>query len=545
MSFRFSDIYLVALFLVGLVLGGCQSSQPDAAEKNLAGTMASTRPAIVKPEIPARTVSIVDFGAVGDGKTDNTAAFAKAIDSCSTAGGGHVIVPAGNWFTGPIHLKSRIDFHLDAGATVVFSRKFDDYPLIIGNYEGQQTVMCTSPVSGDGLTDVMISGPGIIDGQGDAWRPVKKTKLTQEQWDALVKSGGVVDVRSNTWDPSDVWIKGPKGLTALRASGKPPRIEDYAKYRDMLRPPLIFLSKCRNQQLEETTFRNSPSWNIHLLYSDEITVHNVTIYNPYYAQNGDGIDIDSCRDVMLTDSNISAGDDVVCLKSGRNAEGRLAGRPTENVTVAHCVLGKGHGGIAIGSEMSGGVRNVEVYDCTMRGTDEALRFKTVRGRGGVVENIYLHDIEMWDISNSCISVDMYYMIRHTPPATRRSGRMATTDPDASQPDAPVAKPLIVTQEPAVKLDEGTPQFRNITIRNILCHGANIAMQLRGLPELPLKDVTVENAEIVSRQGGVIVDADGVTLKNVHIHSQSVPGFQIQDATNLVMEDVSVVLAASK
>ena len=419
--------------------------------------------AIPAPDIPAHSLSIVDFGAVGDGKTDNTGAFAKAIDACAEAGGGHVIVPAGTWFTGPIHLRSRIDFHLDSGAVILFSRKFDDYPLEIGNYEGAPTVICTSPLSGDQLHDVSITGSGVIDGQGDAWRPVKRNKVTADYWDALVQSGGVVDERSQTWYPTETWLTGQKALAAFRKTNQPPRIEDYQKFRDMLRPPLVSLSNIKTLLLDGNTFRNSPSWNVHLLYSQDITVHSVTIFNPYFAQNGDGIDIDSCRNVSLTDSNISAGDDVVCLKSGRDA----AGRPTENVTIAHCILGQGHGGIAIGSEMSGGVRNVDVHDCVFNGTDDALRFKTVRGRGGVVENINLHDLEMWNIKNACIGVDMYYQVRRPQSASRASGRMPTTDPDAPQPDAPVAKPLIVTQEAPEPLGPGTPQFRGITIRNLL------------------------------------------------------------------------------
>jgi polygalacturonase len=525
----------IAIFLSGILtafwgLTGCQTQQPNAP------TSASATPGMATPDIPANTISIVDFGAVGDGKTYNTDAFAKAIDACAAAGGGHVVVPAGTWFTGPIHLRSRIDFHLDAGALVLFSRNFDDYPLQIGNYEGQETVICTSPLSGDGLDDVSITGPGAIDGQGDAWRPVKKSKLTSDEWNALVQSGGVVDPRSQTWYPTRSWLTQQRSLMAFRRTNQPPRIEDYTKYRDMLRPPMVFLSNVKNLLLDGPTFRNSPSWDIHLLYGEDITVRNVTIFNPYYAQNGDGIDIDSCRNVVLTDSNISAGDDVVCLKSGRDAAGRLVGRPTENVTVTHCVLGRGHGGIAIGSEMSGGVRNVDVHDCVFKGTDDALRFKTVRGRGGVVENINLYNLEMWNIQNACIGVDMYYMLHRTPP-TGQTSRIPTTDPGAPVPDAPVGKPLIVTQERAEALGPGTPQFRGITIRNIVCHGANIAMQLRGLPELPLKDVTIEHADIFSKQGGAIIDADRITLRDVQIHCASVPTFQIQDATDVTMEDV--------
>ena len=181
------------------------------------------------------------------------------------------------------------------------------------------------------------------------------------------------------------------------------------------------------------------------VYCDNVTVHGVTIFNPYYAKNGDGIDIDSCRDVSVSDSTIDAGDDVICLKSGRDAAGRKAGRPTENVTITRCTLGHGHGGIVIGSEMSGGVRNVNVSHCTLNGTDDGLRFKTARGRGGVVQNINISDIQMSGIKNACINFDMYYMQKK--PATRKSTARPGADENEVEPDPSVAKPLEVMQEP--------------------------------------------------------------------------------------------------
>jgi len=500
-----------------LSLIGCQTSSSTSSTPNITG----------------RTLNIVDFGAVGDGKTNNSAAFARAIDACAAAGGGRVVVPAGNWLTGPIHLESDIDLHVDTGAVVQFSPNRNDYPLQIGNYEGQPTVICASPLSGDNLHDVSITGTGIFDGHGEAWRPVKRNKVTDDQWNALVQSGGVVDAHTSTWYPTQIWITGQKALDALKKSGQPPRIEDYRKYRDMLRPPLVSLSNIQNLVLDGPTFRNSPSWNVHLLYSEGITVRHVTIFNPYYAQNGDGIDIDSCRHVLLTDSSISAGDDVICLKSGKDARGR----PTESVTIARCALGTGHGGIAIGSEMSGGVRNVEVYDCALNGTDNGIWFKTVRGRGGVVQNINIHDIEMWNIKNACVGMDMYYMIKSAQAATRPSESSPQTDS--------VAKPLLVSQERPQPLGSGTPQFRDITIRNIVCHSANIALQLRGLPELPLRNITIEDAKIRSKQGGAIIDADQITLRDVHIETAGVPGFQIQDATHLTLQDVDDVPQVTK
>ncbi|HEX4056037.1 MAG TPA: glycoside hydrolase family 28 protein [Tepidisphaeraceae bacterium] len=527
MNLRFRWSLIAAALLAA---AGCRSDLPPAE-------VAAAPPVIARPRIPSRVFNIVDYGAVGDGKTVNTGAFRKAIEACSSAGGGSVVVPAGTWFTGPIHLMSDMDLHLDAGATVLFSRNFDDYPLIVTNFEGQQTVESTSPLSGDHLHDVSITGAGIIDGQGEAWRPLKRSKSTAQQWAAQVRAGGAVDERSHTWWPSKAARDGIKGLAKLRLSNKPATIEDYRPYRDLLRPVMVLLSNCHNVLLEGPTFRNSPVWNIHVVYCDNVTVHDVTIFNPYYAQNGDGLDIDSCRDVAVSDSTIDAGDDLICLKSGRNAQGRKVGRPTENVTITNCTLGRGHGGIAIGSEMSGGVRNVNVSHCILRGTDDALRFKTVRGRGGTVENINISDIQMSDIKNACISFDMYYMLKK--PTTRRLATRPSMN-DEPEPDAPVAKALEVKQESPQPVGPGTPRFRDITVRNIVCTGANIGIQLRGLPEMPLENVTIENAQIVAKQGGVLIDCRGITLRDVQIKSATVPTLQIQDVRNLTMDDDSFV-----
>jgi polygalacturonase len=521
---------LLSLISAGLwALTGCQSAPEPAPAAS------APKPPIVSPSIPDRTFSLSDYGGVGDGKTDNTDAISKTIAACAAADGGHVEIPPGTYFTRPIQLQSSVDLHLDGGATLLFSRKRADYPLVLTNYEGQKTYMCASPIMGDGLHDVEISGAGAIDGQGDVWRMVKKSKLTPEQWDVLVQSGGYVDERTSTWYPVPNASRRGRALGQLRQSGRPLSEEDYRPFHDLLRPPLVVLSNCTNVRLDGATFRNSASWNIHLLLSDNIVVQGVTIFNPYYAQNGDAIDIDSCRHVLVTESNISGGDDVVCLKSGRNEQGRQAGRPTEDVVVTHCILGHGHGGIAIGSEMSGGVLDVDVHDCVMRGTDDAIRIKSTRGRGGIVENFNIHDIEMWDITNSCISLDMYYMVRKP---TTRPARLDEDLPPQSEP--PVAKPLVVTEDAMEPLGVGTPLFRNVIIRNILCHGANIAIQMHGLPELPMQNITIENVDITSKQGGAIVDADGVVLRNVRIHSAAIPALQFQNATNMTLDNVDAV-----
>jgi DNA sulfur modification protein DndE len=440
-----------------------------------------------------RTYLVTDYGAVGDGQTMNTDAFRKAIEACATNGGGRVRVPAGTFLTGPIQLMSGVDLHVDRDAVVLFSRKLDDYPLVKANWEGRPTVMCQAPLSGDNLHDVSFTGPGTFDGQGDAWRMVKQDKLTPEQWDKLVKSGGYVDTKKKTWYPSEAVPKLALGLKKLRDATGEPNTEDYTKYRDLLRPELVRITNSNHIMLDGPTFRNSPSWNIHVLYCENVAVRNVTLFNEAYAQNGDGIDVDACRNVRITDSAIYAGDDDICLKSGRDEAGRRAGRATENVTVDNCTIFWGHGGVTIGSEMSGGVRNVNVTNCIKRGTDIGLRFKTTRGRGGVVENVNVANVAMHDIKGTAILFDMYYQVKGKP----------TTEP----------------------VSERTPIFRQFAINNVTCQGAKTALEIRGLPELAISDITLEKVRITADRGAVLTDADNITLRDVQIESRAEPALQ--------------------
>jgi len=465
----------------------------------------------------ASLCDVTSYGAKNDGSARSTVAIHDAIQACAKAGGGTVYFPAGTYETGAIELASNIVLNIDAGATVRFHTDLTEYPLVPGRSEGTEGLTPAPLIGGRNLQNVTITGRGTLTTDNAAW----------------VRTMNHPDARA-------MWTSIQNRLENKEKVSE----EDYRKAALSLRPSFIRPMDSKNILIEGIHIVGSSMWVIHLLYCENVVVRNVTV-ETYPSANGDGIDIDSSRDVRVSDSYFDTGDDAIVLKSGKGVDGRRVGRPTENVTITNSTFHRAHGAVVIGSETAGGVRNVVASNIVSTGTEIGIRIKSGRSRGGVVENINIHDIEMWDITNSCISVDMYYMIRHTPPATRRSGKMTVVDPDAPQPEAPVAKPLVVTQEAAMPLDAGTPQFRNITIRNIVCHGANIAMQLRGLPELPLKDVTVENAEIFSRQGGAIVDADRITLKNVHIQSQSVPGIQIQDATNLTMENVDAVPLAAK
>jgi polygalacturonase len=461
-----------------------------------------------------KSFSVLDFGAVADGLQLNTAAIASAIQTCAASGGGRVFFPAGAYLTGPIELKSHVELHVEEGATVLFSRNFDDYPLCVTNFEGQQTVTCRPPLWGRNLRNIAITGKGSFNGQGEAWRPVKKMKMADAQWEELRRSGGVIDDQRHIWWPSLAALEGERLVRRLRASRQEPRIEDYRPARDFLRPNMVQLVECRDVLLDGPTFENSACWNVHLLLCEHVVVRNCTVLNPWYAQNGDGLDIESCRNVLIKDCHVDVGDDAICLKSGKDEEGRRRGRPCENITIRNCKVLHGHGGVTIGSEMSGGVRNVKVLDCEFRGTDVGLRFKTCRGRGGVVEDIEIQNVAMADIKGAAISFDMYY------------GGTAWGE-------GPEVKPH---PEP---LNEGTPRFRNVRMSNITCAGARRAVELRGLPEMPIEGITLENAHLTAREGVYITEAQEITLRDVHVETPDNPAIRCHNAVGLCMEQVDV------
>jgi polygalacturonase len=461
-------------------------------------------------------VRLTDYGAVGDGHTSNTAAFEAAIADVSAKGGGRVIVPPGLWRTGPIVLRSRLELHLERGALIQFSDDRDDYALIETSYEGRTEWRCQSPISGRDLEHVAITGEGIFDGAGQVWRPVKRMKMTARQWSDLLASGGVVNERGDIWYPSAASLAGNEGGGRRRGGD----LEATRAVKDALRPVMLSLVECRYVLLEGVTFQNSPAWCLHPLMCEELTVRGVKVRNPWYSQNGDGLDLESCRNALVEDCSFDVGDDAICLKSGRDAEGRRRGRPTENVLVRNCVVYHGHGGFVVGSEMSGGVRNIRVRDCTFIGTDVGLRFKSTRGRGGVVENIHIERVQMTGIPTEAILFDLFY------------GGSAPTEDDV------VAAGEVQQEIPPVS--EETPAFRNIVLRDIVCRGARRAALLRGLPEMPLQNVRIESTVLSADTGIMAGDIQGLELSNVRLSvTEGVP-LSLRDARDVKVEKFEAV-----
>ena len=446
-------------------------------------------PVISEPVFRQDTFSIVRYGAVQDPLRLNTGAINDAIADCSRKGGGVVLVPAGYWLTGPLVLRSGVNLHIDRAAILQFTADLSQYPLVEGNWEGHPAARCQSPISGTDLENIAITGGGIIDASGDAWRMLAKDRLPEGEWNKKVAAGGVLSEDGKTWYPSEKSLKGAhaKDAGVLRPGMT---LSSFADIKDFLRPNLLVLTRCKKVLLEGTSFQNSPAWCLHTLLCEDLTLRDVHVRNPWYAANGDGVDLESCRNVLVENSTFDAGDDGICIKSGRDEEGRKRGKPTENVIIRNDIVYRGHGGFVVGSEMSGGARNIFVSDCSFIGTDIGLRFKTVRGRGGVVEKIWVRNISMRNIVHQAVFLDMYYFAR------------------APAPGEPVAAAPPVT--------EGTPSFRNIHISNIVCDGAEEGIFVRGLPEMRIRDIYMENMVLKADKGMEVSEGENIYLKDIKL-----------------------------
>lgn len=465
-------------------------------------------PTTILPSFKKDTINIMKFGAKPDGIYLNTKHINDAIESCSNKGGGVVLVPSGVFLTGPIVLKSNVNLYISNAAILLFTNDFNQYHLVETNWEGSKQMRNESPISGNNLTNVAITGKGIIDGNGDAWRMVGKDKLTESDWKKKVASGGLVSADGKLWYPSEKTKKAFEGkLNGVVEINK--NNEYFESIKDFLRPNLLVLNGCKKVLLEGVTFQYSPAWNLHTLLCEDLTIKNINVKTQEYAQNGDGLDIESCKNVLIDGCTFDVGDDGICIKSGRDEEGRKRGVPTENVLVQNSTVYHAHGGFVIGSEMSGGAKNIFVQDCKFIGTDKGLRFKTARGRGGIVENIYCRNIYMKNIVQEAIYFDMYYFTK--PPKVGEK-----------------IKAPVVT--------EATPQFKNFYIDNIVCIGAEKGVFIRGLPEMSIKNINLSNLVLKTNKAVEIFEADKVNIGNITLEVENTnPVVYIENSTRVFFD----------
>ncbi|WP_120275160.1 glycoside hydrolase family 28 protein [Mangrovibacterium diazotrophicum] len=486
-------LYLTGSLLMSMLVAcQCPTTETKQEPSSIAGmNLPFEMPEIQVPTFKADTFNIVDFGAVPNDHSLSTVAINSAIKKCSESGGGVVLVPAGLWITGPIYMQSNVNLHTANGAYIQFTADLNQYKLIDSFFEGLSEIRCESPIMGRDLENVAITGQGIFDGDGSKWRQIKKEKLTANQWKEFVNSGGVV-VDDRKWYPSEASMIGNEHKDQLP---KEWTLENMEPFKHYLRPVMVSFVNCKKLLLEGVTFQNSPAWNVNPLMCEHVTLRNLSIRNPWFSQNGDGLDLESCRIGVIENCSFDVGDDAICIKSGKDEDGRERGKPTELFVIKDCVVYHGHGGFVLGSEMSGGVRNLYAKNLTFIGTDCGLRFKSTRGRGGVVENIWMEDIRMSNIPTEAIRFNLFY-----------AGKSPSEDP--------ITGDLIIESAP---VSEETPAFRNMYFKNIYCDGAKQAVKIVGIPEMPVENIQFEDMLIKADKGIGINYASKIGFKNVALH----------------------------
>jgi polygalacturonase len=445
------------------------------------------------------TYNVRDYGAVPDGQTKNTAAFARAIAAAHAAGGGTVFVPAGRYLTGSIHLESNLTLDLDAGSELLYSGDPADSPLVESRWESTDAWVHGALIYANGKENIAIVGRGILNGQGKNW-----------------------------WWRSGSYPRGAPhhlsaGMTLWRSmitqidDGRQFGEADFAVAAEVLRPTLVETYECRNVRIDGITVMSSPFWLLHPVYCDNVVVHGVTLISagpladPNPGPNGDGIDIDSCRNVRISDCSFSTSDDCIVIKAGRDASGRRKGRPTEFVAITNCVMFAGHGAVVIGSETSGDIRDIVASNIVAKGTDRAVRIKSMRGRGSVVENVRCDNFLIEDAATS-------------PRADAGSAAIEITT--LYQATAP---------EPA---SERTPTFRNFAFSNFSIINAKCVVAIHGLPERAVSQLRFSDFTATGKSGFICDHAEDVELHNVRVDAEHGSAFAFATTRGLVLDGVT-------
>ncbi len=405
-------------------------------------TAAAIQKRIKKPTFRDKDYLITDFGAAGDGQTDCTDAFRKAIETCNKEGGGRVVVPEGNFLTGAIHLLSNVNLHVVKAATISFSTQPEDYlPAVHTRWEGVELMGYSPLIYAFEQKNIAITGEGTLDGRANEtnWWPWK----------------GNTHYGFKPGSPSQLDKDKRAALFAMAEQGVPVADRKFGE-GSYLRPQFVQPYRCENVLIEGVTLINSPMWLLNPVLCTNVTVDGVTLTSN--GPNNDGCDPESCKDVLIKNCYFNTGDDCIAIKSGRNADGRRLNTPSENIIIQDCIMASGHGGVVIGSEVSGGIRNVFARNCKMNSPelDRALRIKTNTARGGIIENVYLKDIEVGQVKEQTIIATMLYE------------------------------------------DTGNymPTIRNIEVRNMTVkQGGKTGILLQGYEESPIKNVRLENVTI--------------------------------------------------
>ena len=439
-----------------LLLGGAFAAWLDAAQEDLWSTASGILARISPPRFPARDVGVTQHGATGDGVTDCTSAFRAAIDACRAAGGGRVVVPAGRFLTGPIRLRSNVNLHLSDGATIAFSPDASLYlPLVLTRFEGVEVMNYSPFIYALDESNVAITGRGTLDGQANAqhwwsWRAGQAPSRTK--------------------------------LIQMAADGVLPAQRVFGDGTSRLRPNFVQPYRCQNVLIEDITVINSPMWEIHPVLCRNVIVRGIKVSS--HGPNNDGCNPESCRDVLIEKCTFDTGDDCIALKSGRNDDGRRLATPVENVIIRDCDMRDGHGGVVIGSEISGGARNIFAEKCRMDSPrlDRALRFKNNAARGGLVERVAMRDVTVGEVAEAIVAADFFY-------EEGRNGKH-------------------------------TPVLRDVDVRNVTSRKSKHAFLLRGFAEAPISNIRVSDCTFDGvAEPDILEGVRDLTLSNVRVNGR--------------------------
>jgi polygalacturonase len=471
-------LFLLTIF----ILINCSTTQQQASGWDQVPDILAQ---IVAPTFPDRNFDITQYGAVGDGTTDCSDAIRQAMTSCNTAGGGRVVIPAGKFLTGPIHLKSNVNLHLAAGSTILFSRDYEKYlPLVFTRWEGTELMNYSPFIYAFEQENIAITGSGTLDGQAN----------TEYWW-------------WWTGDERRGWTSGPSAritrpqLLQWADEGRPvaERVFPEGSY---LRPPFVQPYRCKNVLIEGVTIINSPHWELNPVLCENVTVRGIKINT--HGPNNDGCDPESCKNVLIEDCDFDTGDDCIAIKSGRDTDGRRVNVPSENIIIRNCRMKDGHGGVVLGSEISGGIKNVFAENCVMDSPnlERALRIKTNSMRGGYVENVYFRNVQVGEVADAVVRVNFYY-----------------SDGDAGT---------------------FTPYVKNINVENITSEKSEYGILLMGYPQSPVTGVSLKNCNFKgARFGNSFINAKDITAENVTVNGKSFTGVE----EDMVPEAVQSALAA--
>lgn len=485
-AYRFAACAWLAVIL--LTVASCQQSAVFSSTGVIDPIAAPfPMPVFRVPQFPELQFDITAFGGVEGGVVKNTRAIQQAIDSAAAAGGGSIIIPPGKWLTGAIHLENNVNLHLAKDAELLFSQDRQDYlPVVFSRHEDIECYKYSAFIYAEGKSNIAITGEGTLNGQGKPWWSLKEKKL----------EAGLYDLEKNRIPVNERIYDGRNG--------------------NELRPAFFQPMSCKKVFVEGVTFLYGAFWTITPTYCEDVVVRNVRIVTEGeygHTPNGDGVDPSSCKNVLIENCEFDTGDDCIAIKAGRDEDGIRVGKATENVVVRNCRGHRGHGGIVIGSETSGGVRNVYAVNCRFDGTDRIVRLKTARGRGGALENMWFKDLSGANIINEAIHLNMLYTGSRLP-----------------------VQPVTNT----------TPSMRNIHFDHITCtSGKSYAIELLGIPERPIEDISFDSIDASTAKGVHLADAKGIRISQSIFRPDTAPVVSIFESSDIILDAVAGLNASGR